>query len=252
MKYFLNIFNNKKFVALVAIVLIISGVLAVKNWPIVKYEIRRIKLSLFRGDIAGGTMIMLPATYHRQEHSLSCEIAALKIALSVYDVHIPESELISKLKFDPTPRTSSTWGDPFTGFVGNIDGKMMRDGYGVYWDPIEAVGDEYLDAQVKKFTSQTLAQELADGHPVVSWGYFGRGKKYTWTTPEGKKITAVNGEHARTIVGFSGSVESPTHFIIYDPIYGKLIWKTKDLMNNWAPFENTGIVVYPKLTLTQK
>ena len=248
MRNFFSKLNSKITLAVVAVILIISGFLATVNWPVVKYEVRRLNIKLFqRGDIAGGTLTQLPASYHRQEHSLSCEIASLKMALSVYGLDIPESELINKLKFDPTGRSKTSWGDPYTGFVGNIDGKMMGDGYGVYWDPIAAVGDQYLNAEVKKFTAQTLAAEIADGRPVVSWGYSGRGKKYYWATSEGKKITAVNGEHARTIVGFTGSVDSPTTFIIFDPIYGKLTWKTKDLMNNWAPFDNMGVVLYPKL-----
>lgn len=231
-------------------ILIISAVITIRNWSIVKYEARRLNIALFQsGEISGGSVTLLPATYHRQEHALSCEIASLKMALSVYGLDIPESELISKLKFDSTPRDKTTWGDPYTGFVGIIDGKMMGDGYGVYWDPIAAVGSLYLNAEVKKFTAMELAKELTAGRPVVSWGYSGRGRKYIWTTPQGKNITAVNGEHARTIIGFSGSVESPSSFVIYDPIYGRLNWKTKDLMNNWAPFDNMGVVIYPKITL---
>jgi uncharacterized protein YvpB len=230
--------------------LIVSGIFAIKDWPIIKYQMRRINIALFQsGMVEGGKLTSVPAKFHRQEHSLSCEIAALKMALSVYNIDIPESELISKLKFDPTLRTGSTWGDPYTGFVGNIDGKMMKDGYGVYWDPIAEVANNYVEANVTQFTAQKVAAEIDLGHPVIAWGYFGRGKKISWNTPDGKKIDGINGEHARTIIGFTGSIESPTGFIILDPIYGKLYWKTKDLMNNWEPFDHMGIVVYPKSIL---
>ncbi|MBX4187223.1 MAG: C39 family peptidase [Candidatus Doudnabacteria bacterium] len=240
--------KNKTMLGVIASLLIISGITAARNWPVVKYEARLLNIKLFQsGQIAGGSITQLPAVYHRQEHSLSCEIASLKMALSVYGLDVPESELIQKLNFDSTPRSSNSWGDPYQGFVGSIDGKMLGDGYGVYWDPIAAVGNEYLKAEVKKFTAQDLARELADGRPVVSWGFSGRGKKVSWTTPDGKTISAINGEHARTIVGFTGSVDSPTSFIIMDPIYGKLHWRTKDLMNNWAPFGNMGVVIYPRL-----
>ncbi|MBX4191238.1 MAG: C39 family peptidase [Candidatus Doudnabacteria bacterium] len=250
MKNTLDLIKSRKVLSALAVVLIISGYLALRNWNVVKYEVRRINISLFqKGEVAGGTLTMVPATYHRQEHALSCEIASLKMALSVYGLDIPEGELIDKLKFDVSTRTKTTWGDPYSGFVGDIDGKMMGDGYGVYWEPIADVADQYLTASVRQFNPQILASELADGHPVVSWGYSGRGKKYNWTTSNGKKITAVNGEHARTIVGFTGTIDSPITFIIYDPIYGKITWKTKDLMNNWAPFDNMGVVIYPKLTV---
>ena len=231
--------------ALVILILVVT--IVERNLPTVKYGIRKINIVLFQaGEVAGGTITQVPAKFHRQEHTLSCEIASLKMALSVYGFDIAESELISKLNFDPTPRTKTTWGNPFTGFVGNIDGKMIQDGYGVYWDPIADVAKLYTHAEDTQFDPIKLATEINQGHPVVSWGYAGAGKRVSWIAPSGSRIDAVNGEHARTITGFTGSVTNPTGFIILDPIYGKLYWKTADLMHNWEPFGNMGVVVYPK------
>jgi uncharacterized protein YvpB len=240
----LDIKNNKKHqAALAALFLVLAVILAYKNIPALRYEVRRLELALYREEVASDAL--LAAAYHRQEHSLSCEVAALKMALSVYDINVPERELIEKLRFDPTRRTKTVWGDPHTGFVGDIDGTMMRDGYGVYWDPIADVANEYTEAKVEKFDAQMLAREIADGHPVIMWGYVGAGRRVSWATPAGRPISAVNGEHTRTVVGFTGSEESPTSFVLLDPIYGRLTWSTSRLMKNWEAFDHMGVVVYP-------
>jgi uncharacterized protein YvpB len=202
---------------------------------------------LHMDQVHGNYVSQLNVKLQRQEHSLSCEIAALKMALSVYNYNVPESDLIAQLQFDPTPRSRTMWGDPNAGFVGSIDGDMGVTGYGVYWDPIAAVGNKYLPTTARRFGSPAeVAAELAAGHPVVAWGYTGAGKHLLWNTPAGKQIDAINGEHARTIGGFDGDVSNPTRFIIYDPIYGELSWTAEQLFRNWAPFNNMGVVVYPK------
>ena len=78
------------------------------------------------GRVAGtmsvkGTMdVQLPIRFHRQEHSLSCEVATLKMALQAHGVEVPESELVKNLAYDPTPKRNGVWGDPHKGFVGDI------------------------------------------------------------------------------------------------------------------------------------
>ncbi len=199
------------------------------------------------GSITGHSITTLvDAKWHRQENSLSCEIAALKMALSAQGIDIPESELISRLRFDPTPKKNGVWGDPYSGFVGQIDGRMSVTGYGVYWEPINLVANSYTRAEVIEVTPQILAQHINDGRAVVAWGYFGKGRKMSWKTSDGRTINAINGEHARTVVGFSGDIRNPEGFVVLDPIYGQQYWTTEKLFQNWAPFENKGVVVYPK------
>jgi uncharacterized protein YvpB len=196
--------------------------------------------------VAGTTIAKLNVPYHRQEHSLSCEIASLKMALNYAGVDVSESELIDKLYFDsPTYKTSGVWGDPYEGFVGDIDGKMGRTGYGVYWEPVAHVGSFYRPTHhFTHMSPQDLANHILNNRPVVVWGYFGRGSKLAWNTDEGEKVNAVNGEHARVVIGFTGSRENPEGFHILDPIYGELYWSTDKLMKNGAPFQNAGVVVY--------
>lgn len=190
--------------------------------------------------------VRLPVQLHRQEHSLSCEVATLKMALDAHGVVIPESELIAKLPFDPTPKDGGVWGDPNKGFVGSIDGAMLVNGYGVYWDPIAAVGDGYADAEVIRHGSASdVARHLADGNPVIVWGYYGRRAVYNWRTSAGATVKAVNGEHTRIVYGFDGTVENPTRFYLIDPIDGHMSWSTEEFMHNWSALNHMGVVVKP-------
>ena len=193
----------------------------------------------------------LPVPYHRQEHSLSCEIASLKMALGYHGISVSESDLIGFLPFDATPKSKGVWGDPYKAFVGDINGKMGITGYGVYWEPIAQVGRVWKKTEVlENGTPQDLAEHISEGQPIIIWGYYGRGKKLSWTTPEGKRIEAINGEHARVVTGFVGDKTNPEGFVVLDPIYGELFWTTKELLNNWGAFNNHGVVVYAEDPVT--
>ncbi|OGE73974.1 MAG: hypothetical protein A3I07_04340 [Candidatus Doudnabacteria bacterium RIFCSPLOWO2_02_FULL_42_9] len=202
---------------------------------------RLLNKNIFQSGAVNGHAITtrLDVPFHRQEHSLSCEIAALKMALSAYGLDIPESELIDRMPFGPMNS------DPNEVFVGNIDGRMPTTGYGVYWSPIAKVGNAYLRSEIFQASPATVAEHINAGRPIVMWGYFGRGSRIDWTTPEGKRIPAVMGEHARTIIGFSGDIDAPDGFVVMDPIYGEQFWSTSDLFSNWLPFDKMGVVIYP-------
>jgi len=197
-------------------------------------------------DVRGVMDVQLPTKFHRQEHSLSCEIATLKMALQTVGVNIPESDLIAQLPFDTTPKSRGVWGDPNKGFVGDIDGKMLVDGYGVYWEPIAKVGLRYKRTEViSGGSAKDVAQHLAAGRPVIVWGNYGRTKKYSWSASDGSLVDAVNGEHTRIVTGFSGSANNPTSFSLIDPLYGPMTWSASKFMANWGLLGNKAVVVYP-------
>jgi uncharacterized protein YvpB len=196
--------------------------------------------------------LILPLKFHRQEHSLSCEAATLKMVLNYHGVEVSESEIIQKLPFDPTPKSDQpeqvggTWGNPHLGFVGNIDGKMPIDGYGVYWEPIAVIASNWKRAGIiKDGLAEDLTENILQGRPVIVWGYLGRGKPLSWVTPDGNKIFAVNGEHTRVVYGFRGSAENPDGFFVMDPVYGHSYWEKNIFMRNWDAFGRMGVVVYP-------
>lgn len=215
--------------------------------PKLTYGIRFISYKLSQnGSIKSAATVKMDVKPHRQEHSLSCEVAALKMALAGVGVEVSEKELVQKLKYDKAPKQGKIWGDPQNGFVGNIDGQMPASGYGVYDQPIAELANQYRKAEIlNEKTPQGLASELLAGRTVVVWGFFGRGRPLSWSTPGGREIKAVNGEHARTLIGFTGDAEGPRGFYLIDPIFGPLYWSTEQLTRNWNALDRMAVVVYP-------
>ncbi len=167
------------------------------------------------------TKLAVPA--YLQKYGLSCEAAALRMALSFYGVKVSEDTLLEKIGVDPTPHAGNVWGNPYLAFVGNVKGKQMVDGYGVYWGPIAQVAREFRDAhEFEGWTLGQLTKALADGHPVVIWTYSKNGTPTEWQTPLGHRIFAVRDEHAVTVAGFVGSPDNPSQFIVNDPLVGQV------------------------------
>jgi len=207
------------------------------------YYVRLVSNSIY--SLPAGD-VKLALKFHRQEHSLSCEAAALKMVLDFHGLNISESEIISKIAVDPTPRSGDVWGNPHLGFVGNIDGKMMVDGYGVYWEPIAVATSRWKKVRIiKNGLAEDLIEHLSDGRPIIVWGYLGRGQPVNWKTPEGETVWAVNGEHTRVVYGFKGSAKNPDGFFVMDPIYGVSYWEKSKFLRNWDSFGRMGVVVYP-------
>ena len=192
------------------------------------------------------SQVLLNIATDHQDKALSCEIASLKMALAGKGVSVSEDEITNIIGFDPTIRSGNVWGDPYTAFVGDINGHQNTTGYGVYWDPIAKAANHWRSATAfSGWTPAQLASEIQKGNPVVIWGTYGKGAyRDDWVTPSGKQIVAWKGEHARTVVGFKGKADNPSAFIINDPIAGRLTWTTASLKSNWSAFGNSGVVVY--------
>lgn len=183
--------------------------------------------------------VLLPVKFDKQDHALSCEVATLKMALAHRGVFIDESELISKIGFEPM------WGDPQKAFVGNIDGKMFRDGYGVHWFPIARAGNDYRYAVAfEGFQISDLVAQLNEGNPIIIWGYLGSGNPKNWTTRDGKEIRGVSYEHTFVVTGYSGDEKTPDGFFLIDPIYGNVYYDRDKFLKRWDGFGRSGVVVY--------
>ncbi len=167
-----------------------------------------------------GTVLNIP--YHHQAHSLSCEIAALQMALNEKNIYITESTLLKFLPFSDrgSRHLGNIWGDPEIGFVGNIDGSMPNSGYGVYEQPIKNLAEIFRRAMIMNDASlDDLLTELDHGNPILVWGNVSTGKDISWHTPQGKYIHAIIGEHVRVMSGYTGTHENPTSIILMDPLY---------------------------------
>lgn len=186
-------------------------------------------------------ILNIPVYY--QQHNLSCELASLKMALQFKSVNVTEDHLLSLIPTRAETR-GATWADPDLYFVGDVNGRQNTTGYGVHAAPIAALARNYRSANViSGWTVQQLAETLSNDNPVVIWGTAGTAKKDSWTTPEGRTVSTWVGEHARTAIGFTGTVQNPTSFYINDPIFGRLKWTPAQLKANWGTFGNMGVEV---------
>ncbi len=191
------------------------------------------------------TSTILDVSQDYQDKPLSCEAASLKMALRYKGVDVSENDIMNIIGYDPTLHSGNTWGNPYNAFVGDINGRQNTTGYGVYWDPIAKAANQWRSAKAfSGWTAQDLAREINNGNPIMTWGIYGSGYYDPWYTPDGVKIDAWKGEHARTVIGFKGTVENPTEFILNDPYGGKLTWSTSKLLSDWGKFNYSGVVVY--------
>ncbi len=190
------------------------------------------------------TQVRITVPYYRQQRNLSCEAAALRMALAAKGVFVSENELLDRIGVDPTPHNGNVWGDPHAAFVGNVDGRQPTTGYGVYWEPIARVGSQYRPSRA--FTGGTISQitaEIAKGNPVIIWGNATTGARIDWKTPTGKTVLAINGEHTRVVKGFVGSQDNPTSIIVNDPLYGERVYSAASFDRDWSLLARSGVIV---------
>lgn len=209
----------------------------------VVYKIQAILPLVLERDI----QIKLDVPFHRQEHSLSCEVAALKMVLNYHGVDVKEQDLLDSLPFDTKESRSkeNIWGDPNAGFVGNIDGKMPNTGYGVYERPISNLASKYRKAEaLNRGTLEEVLEHIMKGRPVIIWGTIDSGRDISWKTKDGKNIKAIFGEHTKVITGFSGTLSDPRTIYLIDPIYGKIKVSKDKFLKDWAVLDNKAVVIY--------
>lgn len=229
---------------------------------------------------APNATVFLPVKFDKQDRALSCEAAGLKMALAYRGVQVDERQLLEEIGVEPVARrvmhaaggkggvggsmtaggaagvggaSSSAdgrggvqiiWGDPQKGFVGNVDGKMFQDGYGVHWDPIARVAKKYRPAYaITNYDIPALVYELDHGNPVIAWAYLGSGKPTSWMTPEGELVKSVYYEHIFVVNGYSGPKDAPTGFHVIDTLYGPRFYSTAEFLKRWNAFGRSGVVV---------
>jgi uncharacterized protein YvpB len=190
------------------------------------------------------TIVRLDVSYDHQDYALSCEVAALKMALVYKGVAVTEDQLMGIVGYDPTPHSGNVWGNPYKAFVGSITGRQSTTGYGVYWEPILKAARAYREGDYfVNGTVQRLTEEINNGNPIVVWGNAGSGKRVDWQTTEDETIYAINGEHARVVKGYVGSPGNPTKIIVNDPLYGEIVYNTSAFEANWGTLFKAGVVV---------
>jgi uncharacterized protein YvpB len=198
---------------------------------------------------------VLDIKIHYQEHNLTCEAAALKMALAYEGITVDEMTLVGYMTNDPRPAKFDTrgnlvaWGDPAQGFVGNPDGHIQRlTGYGVYYQPVAfatlLAGANVVTAGGGLYGSaippSAVYDAVLDGHPVVAWisNTYRTVNLSRYTAYDGATISYTLTEHAVTVIGVR-----PDAVLINDPWFGQH-WHTKAQFEAaYATFQQMAVIV---------
>jgi uncharacterized protein YvpB len=201
--------------------------------------------------------LTFPVPVYKQTMNLDCETAALQMGLAAMG-HLYSQDILFKAEpYDPRlpvmgppingHKTVAQWGDPYTSFVGRVDGAdLAPTGYGVYFPVIASVAQSHgaPNSYGKEgFTASEIYTAVAAGHPVVAWTETGWGLPYVgyWTTFDGsKRIRYSLIEHAVTLSGVSA-----TQVRVNDPWKsGSQYWIAKSQFErSWADFNNMAVVL---------
>jgi uncharacterized protein YvpB len=170
--------------------------------------------------------VLLDAPIYRQHPELpsGCEITSLSMLLNFAGVAKTKMDLLSEMPVDMTPITMNTdgspayWGNPNTGFVGEVSGKGK--GFGIYHTALFPVLKGNVPSAVDLTGSEfsELELQLSQGIPAVVWttiDFRVPAKWVTWDTPTGPIKTTFM-EHAVLLVGYDDQ-----YVYVNDPWTGK-------------------------------
>jgi uncharacterized protein YvpB len=198
---------------------------------------------------ASAVITVVPA---RQGYPLDCEATALQMALSAVGITASQDSVLNTMGDDGRPPVMSggrpaQWGDPYQAFVGDVHGRMMATGYGVYYPPIVAAAQAAGAGAVggEGWSPAQLYAEVDLGHPVVVWvphlmvavsvGH--------WTAWDGRDIWYSPQEHTQVLVGYDYGASTVT---LADPIDGRLHTYSMALFENrFAAFMSSAVVITP-------
>jgi uncharacterized protein YvpB len=202
-----------------------------------------------------------------QDKSLDCEAAALAAAFAARNVSVTTGNTtLQNWIFNQLPddrrnaidtRGAITWGDPYTSFVGNVNGSegfAAGDGYGVYYQPIADVVTKvgHAVSAGTGWTTASVETEIQAGNPVVVWIDFRSlfsGAGYatsTWTAFDGRKIPYTLHEHAVTVLGaYRG------HSITLLDVYSgkQYTYSESQFTAMLSTFHGMGVAVGPPVTV---
>ena len=188
--------------------------------------------------------------YH-QTRALNCETAALQMGLAYYGHWYSQDALFAyenpdlRAAVNGPNGTILRWGDPYTNFVGNVNGsESAHTGYGVYYPLILSIARSHGAPNSyggEGMSAATVYAELAAGHPVEVWieANWSRPRMGTWTAWDGRAIRYSVAEHAVTLTGVSA-----TSVRVNDPEYGSQYWVSKSTFQTvWHDFNNMAVVI---------
>src|ERR1700737_4283838 len=192
---------------------------------------------------------MLSVPQYHQQYGLSCEAAALRMALGAYGINVAEDTLLSQIGADrrapPSDSSGFQWGDPYASFVGNVDGSERGlTGYGVYYPPIARVAQANgasVSQSGEGIAPSTIYQAGLAGHPVIAWISF------DWLYHHVSHYVAFDGrtvqfgspyEHAVVVRAVTNG-----YVLINNPWFGTQWISKSTFESSYATFNNMAVIM---------
>ena len=190
-----------------------------------------------------------------QDHNLSCEAAALKMALAYEGIRVDEITLMRYMSIDLRPARFDargglvSWGDPSRAYVGNVDGNIQRyTGYGVYEAPVARAairaGAHVVASGSGLYGSGVAPKAIYDavlaGHPVVAWisNTYHDVPLSRYVAYDGATVWYTLTEHAVTVIGVR-----PGAVLINDPWFGQAWHSKAQFESAYRTFDQMAVIV---------
>jgi uncharacterized protein YvpB len=204
--------------------------------------------------LSGSDPITIPVPIYRQDFNLDCETASLQMGLAAFGHSYSQSSLFALEKADTRApvlgpivggfRTVLQWGDPYTNFVGDVNGSdTAPTGYGVYYPLILQIAQSHGmpgAAGGEFFGSGTVYDALANLHPVAVWVEvaWAHPPVRTWTAWDGRQVRYSLEEHTVVLTGLTDDAVR-----VNDPWHGTQYWVSRTTFEaSWRDFNDMAIV----------
>lgn len=183
---------------------------------------------------ASAGRVYLDVPFHWQHHTLSCEVAALRMAAHYFGAAWSEDELLRRMPVDAAqPQMVGdqvVWFDPNRVFPGNVNGWQLYQGglrehpertrgrlwgYGLHAPAIADLATRIgLRAEVLGGLGDVYETIDRGRVPIVIVPDGGRvdARKWVWYTPAGHAVRVMNREHSVVVKGYSAA-----HVWVNDP-----------------------------------
>jgi uncharacterized protein YvpB len=192
--------------------------------------------------------VTIPVPIYRQTRNLNCETAAMQMGLAYYGHYYSQDSLFAyenaDLRRAQWINGTLHWGDPYTNFVGDVNGsESALTGYGVYYPVILSIAHSHGVPNAyggEGFSPATVYAELSAGHPVQIWmeARWSRPAVRTWTAWDGRIIRYSLAEHSVILTGVSG-----TSVRVNDDQFGSQYWVSKwTFETSWRDFNNMAVI----------
>jgi uncharacterized protein YvpB len=194
--------------------------------------------------------LQAPLILQYPELRSGCEVTSLAMLLNYSGLKIGKMDLARLMPRDPTPIRWNTdgsirsWGNPNTGFVGEVTGKAK--GFGIFHGALLELLKQYQPGAVDLTNRawEDIEAHVSSGVPVIAWttiNFVDPNNWVVWDTPIGPLRTTFV-EHAVLLTGYDDN-----YVYVNDPLggaAGKRIDK-QQFIRTWQALGTQAISYHP-------